>query len=180
MADVPIEQQPEASELATLRRTVAELMQKSATRKARIAELESNAAALTAKATEAETRIKTLTLDGPVNDLCESISVAPQALRTALESEYRVEMKDGVLSLLNASDGKPVMADGKPVPVQADAIRNLLFATKDEAKKKLYNAIIITSKANGAGGAETKHHVAPVQRIQFGLGRSIKDQLMRG
>src|SRR5271166_5725063 len=82
----------EANELETLRRVNAELMQKSATRKARIQELEASAATLTAKGTEAETRIRQLTIDGPVNDLLEQISVAPQALRTAIELDYRVEL----------------------------------------------------------------------------------------
>ena len=170
MPDLSNEQSPEALELATLRKTVAELTQKSATRKFRVTELEASVAALITKATEAEARIKALTIDGPVNDLCEEISVAPQALRTALESEYRVEMKDGALSLLNASDGKPVTVDGKPVPVQADAIRNLLLSSKDEAKLKLYRAIVITNKASGSGGVEHKRTVTPVSKArQFGL-----------
>lgn len=177
MPDLPIEQSPEALELATLRKTVAELTQKSATRKSRVQELEANVATLTSKATEAEARIKALTIDSPVNDLCEQISVAPQALRTALESDYRLEMKDGVLSLFNASDGKPVTVDGKPVPVQADAIKNLLLSTKDEAKLKLYRAIIVTNRASGAGGATSTTRAAsnaPVARAQFGLGLKVQ------
>src|SRR5258708_29886717 len=114
MADEPVVSNSEALELATLRRTNAELTQKSATRKARIAELEASVGTLTTAKTEAETRIKALTIDGPVSDLCESISVAPQALRSALESEYRIEMREGVLTLLNPADGNPVMQDGKP------------------------------------------------------------------
>ena len=159
-----------AAELATLRKTTAELTQKSATRKARIQELEASVGTLTAKATDAETRIKALTIDGPVSDLCESISVAPQALRSALEAEFKIEMRDGVLTLLNPSDGKPVTHDGKPVPFQAESIRNLLLASKDEAKLKLYRAIVIANKASGAGGSESKRAVAPAQKLHFGLG----------
>ncbi|HEV2136982.1 MAG TPA: hypothetical protein VGR47_22380 [Terracidiphilus sp.] len=172
---VPTVQPTDATELETLRRVNADLLQKSATRKARIAELEASIGTLTAKASEAEVRIKALTIDGPVNDLCESISVAPQALRSALESEYRIEMHEGVLTLLNPADGKPVMQDGKPVPFQADAIKNLLLGSKDEAKKKLYNAIIIANKASGAGSSTVKQRTAnaPV-RPQFGLGMSLK------
>jgi hypothetical protein len=158
-----IEPTPEALELATLRKVNADLLQKSATRKARIAELEANAAALTAKATEAETRIKALTIDGPVNDLCESISVAPEALRTAFDSVYRVELRDGVLTLLNVSDDKAVMQDGKPVPLEAEAIKALLLSSKDEAKLKLYRAIIIANKASGAKGSMTAIK-QPIQR----------------
>lgn len=176
MPDLPIES-PEALELATLRKTVAELTQKSATRKSRVQELEANVATLTAKASEAETRIKALTIDQPINEICEQISVAPQALRTSLESEFRVEMKDGVLSLFNVSDGKPVTVDGKPVPVQADAIKNLLLATKDEAKLKLYRAIVIANKASGAGGAHSTTRTvsnALAAKAQFGLGVKVQ------
>jgi hypothetical protein len=168
MPDVPIEQSPEA-ELVTLRKTVAELTQKSATRKSRVTELETNVATLTAKATESEARIKALTIDGPVDDLCQSISVAPQALRSALEAEYRIEMRDGVLTLLNPSDGKPVTQDGKAVPFQADAIKSLLLGSKDESKLNLYRAILITSKASGSDGASSNRAVASAPRIQFGL-----------
>ena len=177
MPELPIEQSPEALELATLRKTVAELTQKSATRKARIQELEENTATLTAKATEAETRIKSLTIDGPVMDVCEAISVAPQALRTSLESEYRIEMKDGVLSLFNRADDKVVTdSNGKPLPVNAEGIKALMLSTKDEAKLKLYRAIVISSKASGAGGATSTTGTvsnAPAARAQFGLGIKV-------
>lgn len=171
MPELPIEQSADNAELLTLRKTNAELVQKSATRKARINELETSATALQAKATEAETRIRQLTIDGPVNDLCESISVAPQALRNALEADFRIEMHDGVLTLLNVSDGKPVMQDGKPVPFRGDAIKNLLLESKDEAKLKLYRAIVIANKASGAGGASNSVRInAPAAKFQFGLG----------
>ena len=173
MPDLPIEQSPEALEIATLRKTNADLLQKSATRKARISELEANAATLTVKATEAETRIRQLTIDQPVNDLCEEISVAPQALRSALEAEYKIEMRNGVLTLLNPSDGKPVTHEGKPVPFQAGAIKSLLLGSKDEAKLKLYRAIVVVSKASGASGSSSQRTTAPA-RPQFGLGMSPK------
>jgi hypothetical protein len=171
----PIDQSPEA-ELAILRKTNAELTQKSATRKARVTELETNVATLTAKATEAETRIRQLTIDQPVNELCEEISVAPQALRTALETEYKIEMRDGVLTLVNLSDSKPVMQDGKPLAFTANSIKRLLLESKDEAKKKLYNAIIIVSKASGSDGSTSNRAVAPAPRSQFGLGLGVKVQ----
>src|ERR1017187_2962085 len=138
---VPVESNGEATEVEKLRKTNADLLQKSATRKSRIAELEASVGTLTAKATEAETRIKALTIDGPVMDVCEAISVAPQALRTSLESEYRIEMKDGVLSLFNRADDKVVTdSNGKPLPVNAEGIKALMLSTKDEAKLKLYRA----------------------------------------
>jgi hypothetical protein len=173
--ELPIEPSAEALEVVTLRKTNAELVQKSATRKARIAELEASAATLQAKATEGEARIRQLTIDGPVNDLCESISVAPQALRSALEAEYKIEMHNGVLTLLNPSDSKPVMQDGKPVPFTPEGIKNMLLASKDEAKLKLYNAIIIANRASGAGGALSSQRATNTPaKPQFGLGMSLK------
>jgi hypothetical protein len=174
MPDLPIEQSPEALELATLRKTNAELIQKNSTRKAQILALEESVGTLTTKATEAEGRIKALTIDGPVDDLCADISVAPQALRSALEAEFKIEMKDGVLSLFNLSDGKPVMHDGKPVPFQSDAIRNLLLETKDEAKLKLYRAIVVSSKASGGAQSSSQRATSTQQKQQFGLGISVK------
>ena len=166
----PIEQSPEA-ELATLRRVNSELTQKSATRKARISELEANVAGITAKATQAEARIIELTISGPFDELCQEISVAPQALRSAIESEYKIEMRDGVLTLLNLSDGKQAsMPDGKAVPFKADAIKSLLLASKDDGKLKLYNAILVASKASGSAGSSSNRVSAKAPRIQFGLG----------
>jgi hypothetical protein len=166
----PIEPTSEA-ELETLRRVNAELMQKSSTRKSRIVELEASVGTLTAKTAEAEARIQALTIDGPINDLCESISVAPQALRTALESDYKIEMRHGVLTLLNPSDGKPVTQDGKPVLFQSESIKNLLLSSKDEEKLKLYRAIVVASKASGAGGSSSKPATAPAPKHRFGLGQ---------
>ena len=171
---VPVEPNGEATELETLRKTVAELTQKAATRKARITALESNASALQVKATEAETRIKALTIDGPVNDLCESISVAPQALRSALESEYRIEMRDGVLTLLNPADGKPAMQDEKPVLFQADAIKNLLLGSKDEAKKSYMTQSSLRTERAGLVTTCRQRATTAQARPQFGLGMSLK------
>lgn len=167
----------EPSEIDILRRTNAELLQKSATRKARIEELQANATTFQTRATEAEARVRQLLVDAPVNELCSSISVAPEALRTALEADFAIEMRDGVLTLLNRSDDKPVTFEGKPVPMQADAIKNFLLASKDEAKLKLYRAILIVSKGSGGAGiGATERSSKPKQAIaQFGLGRSFKN-----
>jgi len=175
MPERPNEQSPEALELATLRKTNAELTQKSATRKARIGELEASIGTLTTAKSDAEARIKALTIDAPVNELCESISVAPQALRSAMESDYKIEIREGVLTLLDPTDGMPVVQDGKAVPFTADSIKALLLGSKDEAKKKLYNAIIIANKASGAiGETNTRRGTGAPSRQQFGLGMSMK------
>jgi phage shock protein A len=159
-----------AAELETLRRVNAELLQKSATRKARIQELEASVGTLTAKTTEADTRIKALTVDAPLMEVCESISIAPGALRSALEAEYKIEMREGVLTLVNPANDKPVMGkDGKAVPFQGEAIKTLLLESKDAEKAKLYRAILIASKASGGAGAQLQRAVAPAPKHRFGL-----------
>ena len=173
----PIVPTPEAVELETLRRTNAELLQKSATRKARIEELQASATTFQTRATEAEARVRELLVDGPVSEICSSISVAPEALRNAIEADYKIEMRDGILTLINRPDDKSVTFEGKPVPMQADAIKNFLLASKDEAKLKLYRAILIVSKGSGGAGiGATERSSKPKQALaQFGLGRSFKN-----
>ena len=85
-------------------------------------------------------------------------------------------MRDGVLTLLNPSDGKPVMQqDGKPVAFTPESIKNLLLASKDEAKLKLYRAIVIANKASGGASSTTRTASnATVARQNFGLGMSLK------
>ena len=92
-------------------------------------------------------------------------------------SEYKIEMRDGALTLLNPSDGKPVMRDGRTLSrfKHPDAIKNLLLESKDEAKSKLYRAIVIANRASGSGGAPSQRiKAAPAPRVQFGLGMSVK------
>lgn len=159
------------AENETLKRTNAELVAKHSRDKTRIEDFQSSATALQAKATEAETRVRQLTIDGPVNALCESISVAPESLRTALEADYRFELRDGTLTILNASDGQPVVVNGKPLPAQADAIKGFLLESKDEAKLKLYRAILVSNRASGAVSPNPIPHrvSAPAKHTQFGL-----------
>jgi hypothetical protein len=159
-------------ELETLRRTNAELLQKSAARKSRIAELEAASTALQAKAMEAEITIHELTINGPLNSLASSISTVPDVFREFFLRDYKVEIRDGALTLLFATDGKPVMKDGKAVPVEADAIKSLLLSSKDESKLRLYNSILIASKASGASGAKTDGRDSSTRKqpaIHFGL-----------
>jgi hypothetical protein len=171
----PLVQSHDVTELETLRRTNTELLQKAATRKAKITELEASIGKLTTAKSDAEARIKALTIDAPVNELCESISVAPRALRSALESEYKIEIREGVLTLLNPTDGKPVIQDGKAVPFTAESIKALLLGSKDEANRKLYNAIIIANKASGSGGETTAQRgTGAPSKPQFGLGMSMR------
>lgn len=171
MAEQPIVPIDPAIELETLRRVNAELMQKSAARKSRIAELEAASTALQAKATEAEATIHELTVNGPLKALAASISTVPDVFREFFLRDYKVEMVNGKLTLLTSADGKPVMKDGKAVPVEADAIKDLLLSSKDESKLRLYNSLLIGSKASGgASTGVTRRSSAPSDpKPQFGL-----------
>ena len=148
-------------ELETLRRTNAELVIKSHTRKARIAELE-------ASLTTAQQQVNELLLNRPIKQLAAAISTSPETLIPSLLSDYKVELQGEEL-VLQTQDGKPVMHEGKAVPFEADAVRKLLLATKDEAKLRLYNSIIIVSRASGGGILQTGTRPEPKAPIQFGL-----------
>ena len=142
-------QQQTAAELDVLRRVNGELKHKSATRKAKIAELETSSAALQAKLHASEASVRELTVNGPVRTMFADISTAPEALQESLSKDYRFELIDGKLAFLT-HDGKPVTSkDGKVIPFEQAAIRDFLLTEENEAKRRLYNAILIASKASG-------------------------------
>jgi len=158
------EQTPEQlqAELETLRRTNAELLEKSRTRKARVGELEG-------KLTETEAKVQELIRNRPLKQLAAAISVAPDALITSFLSDYRVEL-EGANLVLQTLDGKPVLHEGKTVPFEPEAIKALLFATKDDAKLRLYNSILIVSRASGAATqSATMGKVESKSALHFGL-----------
>ena len=160
------------AELATLRQVNSEILTKRQKDKEKIAELEAASSAAQAKAAEAQEVIVELTINGPLKQLSESISTAPDAFRDFFSRDYKLELQDGVLTLLSTTDGKPVMKDGKAVPFEPDAIKALLFSTKDESKLHLYNSILIASKASGSSGvnASRKDSSSPKPpSIHFGL-----------
>jgi hypothetical protein len=169
----PIESTPAelAAELATLRQVNAEIIAKRQKDKEKLAALEAASTALQDKATEAEATIYELTVNGPLKALATSISTVPDVFREFFLRDYKVEMVNGKLTLLS-TDGKPVMNDGKAVPFELEAIKGLLLASKDESKLRLYNSILITSKASGAATEHTgKSKDAPVRKagLEFGL-----------
>lgn len=161
-------------ELATLRRVNAELLAKSATRKVKIAELEAAAVTLQGKLTESEGTIHDLSVTRPVKAIAESISIAPGVFLEHLNKSYRVEMVKGELSLLT-QDGKPALNGDKPVPFTGEGLTDFLKSPANP-QAKLFNSILIVSRASGAGGASTEvsqrnfRVVEPKPRpLQFGL-----------
>ena len=156
-------------ELEVLRRTNSELVAKNTTRKAKIAELETSIAELQTKLTAATTSLRAVTIDGPLKQMGESISTAPELWIEQFSKSHRLEMVDGKLTLLS-SDGKPVLKDGKPVPFERQELIDLL-TSGDDSQAKTFKAITIASRASGS--AQAAQNTAPINQkkpaVQFGL-----------
>jgi hypothetical protein len=158
----------DADELATLRTTVGELKQKSATRKARIAELEATSAGLQTKLTEANASLRQITIDRPIKQMSESISTAPELWTEQFTRSYRLELVNGELTLLD-TDGKPVMKEGKTIPFEREALLKFLTDEK-HPQATTYRAITIASRASGGAASARTTSSAPKQpETQFGL-----------
>lgn len=165
----PTESTPnDAAELATLRTTVGELKQKSAIRKQRIAELEATNADLQTKLTEANASLRQVTVDGPLKQMSESISTAPELWCEQFTRSYRLELVNGELALLD-TDGKPVTKEGKAIPFERDSLVALLTDEK-HPQAASFRAITIASRASG-GAASTRTVPAIPKKpdVQFGL-----------
>lgn len=158
-------------ELEVLRRTNSELVAKNTTRKAKIAELEASVVDLQTKLTDATTSLRTVTIDGPLKKMSESISTAPELWIEQFNKSYRLELVKGELTLVSVADSKPVLKEGKAVPFERETLMDLL--TKgDDAQAKTFRAITITSHASG-GAASPQRKTAPIKQkkpaVQFGL-----------
>ena len=159
------------AELEILRRTNAELIAKNTTRKAKIAELEAANADFQTKLTAASDTIHQVTIEGPLKQMAESISNCPDLWLEQFSKSYRVEMVGGKLSLLSASDGKPVQKDGKVIPFERQALAQHL-TSGDGATAKAFKAITAVSRASGAQGTFRSPTSAPkASSFQFGLGK---------
>jgi hypothetical protein len=164
-----MEEQTE-NELETLRRVNTELVAKNTTRKQRIVELESTVAELQSKVTTAEASLRQITIDGPVRQICESISTAPELFQEQLSKYFKVELIDGTLTLLT-SDGKAVTdKDGKSVPFERDALSKFLM-DGDDARAKAFRAITVTNRASGGSGTTQRSAASTPKapKVQFGL-----------
>ena len=138
----------EAEELSTLRKLTSELRSKNTVKKARIAELESAATAIQVELAQTKAELKKVTVDIPLRGFAEAISTAPEAFIETLQRDYKVELKDGSLTLLTPT-GEPIIHEGKPIPFELGAIRTLLLASKEEGRAQLYRSIIVVSRATG-------------------------------
>lgn len=158
-------------ELDVLRRTNAELVTKNTNRKQRIAKLEASNAELQSQLTAANGTIHDFTIGAPVKAMADRMSQVPELWLEQFAKHYKVEMVNGVLTLLSAADGKPIQKEGKPIPFETKALAELL-TTGDDATAKAFRAITITSKASGAGTGGVQRQepaVAKPAKVKFGL-----------
>ncbi len=130
------EPSPEAAELATLGQAHREVLTKRQKDKACIAELESTVVALQGKLAESADAIHELAIDGRLRSMAESMSTVPDLFLEQFGKHFKLEMVKGSLTLLNATDGKPVInKDGKAVPFQRDTLTKFL-TDGDDARAK--------------------------------------------
>lgn len=160
-----------AAEVETLRRVNSELKTKSAVRKARVSELETTVAELQSKLSDAHTSLRQVTIDGPLKQMSDGISTAPELWLEQFGKSYRLEMVKGQLTL-QTIDGKPVMKGEKPVPFEREALVKLL-TDGDDAQARIFKSITIASRASGASAPYRSGRTSATDSnkpaIQFGL-----------
>jgi hypothetical protein len=160
------------TELATLRRVNAELVAKSATRKARVTELEASMIELQGKLTASETAAHTAAVTIPLQQLSESLSPVPTLWLKSFSEHFKVESKDGKLSVLT-NEGESIKdVKGQPVPFERSAIAKYLTESEPESERtKLFRVITATSFASGAGAAPGAQNLPSktASKSHFGL-----------
>jgi hypothetical protein len=165
-----------AEELVALRTSNAELLKKSRDRKAKVTEHEATITDLQTRLTTAETVLHDATVGAPLRSMAAALSPVPELWLAEFAKHYRVELKDGKLSLLTL-DGKPVIDGDVEVPMDATAISKLLTAGENEGLSS-FTHIMYGSKATGGGASPSlsygvtfpeKQKNKPVATPQFGL-----------
>jgi len=134
--------------------------------------------ALQSQLTESNLSLHQATIGVPMKAMAESMSTVPDLFLEQLQRHYKVEIKDGSLTLQTA-DGKPVTGkDGKNIPFERQALTELL-TTGDDARAKTFKAITIVNRASGAANISANNHRGnqPMStRPQFGLGNSLQSK----
>ena len=139
-------------ELTTLRQAHSEVLTKRVRDKAKIAELETASAALQAKLTVAETAVQDAVVGVPLRQMAESISTVPTLFLETFNKHFRVESKDGKLTLMKL-DGNPLRdAKGNEVPFTEIALTSYLTEIEPESERTIiFRAITIANRASGGG-----------------------------
>ncbi|NYF80571.1 hypothetical protein [Granulicella arctica] len=139
-----------SNEIAVLKQTLAEVQAKATARKARITELETQVATLTTNLSASQTELQNITINTPLRTMAESLSVVPDIWIAEFKKHFKVELKDGKLSVLN-QDGEPALAkDGKPVEFTRTALVGLVTKS-DNAAFRPFDHITTVSLASGGG-----------------------------
>lgn len=182
MAEPNDQPNPDAAELATLKRVNAELLAAKHTLKARVTVLEGEAATLESRAEKAESTLRATVIELPLARLSQEISNAPKLLLEELHRDFDfIAADNGEISLLT-KDGKPVTdPSGKPVPLTHIGLYQLLAGKLNEPKserEKVYATLMRYKGASGGAGrkaAATFPSVASEEDekkdspVQFGL-----------
>jgi len=166
----PIEQTPEALEIATLRRVNAELVTRHTKDKALIEELQAGTATLQAKLTETSESLAQATISLPLQMMAEELSTVPELFLEQFSKHFKVDSVKGVLTL-QTQDGKPALdKDGNAIPFERDALTKLL-TEGDDVRAQIFRKITIGSRASGGLSISTHQRTIPAKgkMPQFGL-----------
>lgn len=163
---------PESNdELDVLRRTNAELVEKSAKRKNRIAELEADQVELQSKLAKSEETLRSLRIDQPLQRMAESLSNAPDLFKREFLQHFQVNLKGDELEVLSL-DGKPITDKTGVVPFERERLLKFLIEGTD-SRAKTFQTICIASKASGAGGSDKQPKSVvsrqATEQVHFGI-----------
>ena len=148
------------NEIELLRTANAELSQKAKDRKAKVTELEG-------KLATAEASLREYQIDRPLRRLAEDISTIPDIWEMLFSKHYKLEMREGTLTVLD-SEGEPVKtADGSPVPFTSKALGDYVCSGDSEAAKQFARLTIVT-RASGSGADGGKQGTNPMSVTTIG------------
>jgi hypothetical protein len=157
MAEPNDQPNPDATELATLRKVNAELLKSKHDLKARVAALEGEAATLESRAEKAESIMRAAVIEVPIPRLAEGIAHVPYLFIGELEKDYRVDVDadSGELRLLTKDDGKVVTnSKGEAVAMTHNALYTFLAGKLNEPKSDRQKVFATLMKYSGASGGQ--------------------------
>jgi hypothetical protein len=161
------------AENETLKRTLAEITEKSRTRKVRITEHEATITDLQGKLTERDAAIQEIAVNAPLKAMAKVISNDVPIFLEQFRKSYSLQMIGDKLTLLSASDGKPILdKQGNPIPFEREPLLKML-GDPTHQNAAFYSRLLVVSRASGGGASNvTQKRVStePKQpKIQFGL-----------
>jgi uncharacterized protein YhaN len=169
----PVPTPDPTAELETLRRVNAELLQKNSARKAKQSELEQQVAELSAKLTASQSAVDDAVIGAPSRQLASEISNIPTLWLSTFQAHFKVESKDGVLTVLTKEGQLLKDADGQSVKLDRAELAKYLTESEPESERtKLFRIITNTSKASGAASGNnqpSKPASSESKSSQFGL-----------